>query len=128
MTAKAFLMGRLLATLTLLVLVPLAIGYALKAHHDTTTRNTTSTCGGYLPFEGVPGGTIDGKNKVFTLTNAGKPLGVAPAQLLMWRNFPLVPGVGYTISGDTITFTNAPQPASGSMPADTIFAQGLVRQ
>ena len=76
--------------------------------------------GNYTPFEGVPSGTVDGTNKVFTLTNGGTPLGVAPSQATVWLNFPLVPGVGYTISTDTITFTNAPT------SADTIFARGLI--
>lgn len=76
--------------------------------------------GNYTPFEGIPSGTVNGTNRVFTLTNGGTPLGVAPSQATVWLNFPLVPGVGYTISGDAITFTNAP------ISTDTIFARGWI--
>jgi hypothetical protein len=31
-----------------------------------------------------------------------------PNSLLVWDNFPLIPEVGYTVSGDTVTFTSAP--------------------
>ena len=76
-------------------------------------------------FQGTPAGTIDGVNRVFTLTNNGTPLSAAPSQVTVWLNFPLVEGVGFTVTGTAITFTTAPQPASGSTPADTIFAQGV---
>lgn len=76
--------------------------------------------GGLVPFSGTPIGTQDGVNRVFTLANGGTPLAVAPVYAEVWVNFPLVSGVGYTLAGDTITFTNAPQ------PTDTIFAQGFV--
>lgn len=80
---------------------------------------------GLTPFAGVPIGTIDGTNKVFTLANGASPLGVAPSQVTVWLNYPLVQGVGYTLSGDTITFATAPQPANGGTPGDSIYAQGL---
>lgn len=73
-----------------------------------------------IPFEGVLDGTIDGANKVFTLTNNGVALTVAPAQATVWLNFPLVVNVGYTISGVTVTFTNAP------ITGDTLYASGLI--
>lgn len=72
------------------------------------------------PFEGVLSGTINGSNKVFTLTNGGVALTTAPAQATVWLNFPVVLNVGYTISGVTVTFTNAPQ------VGDTLYARGLV--
>jgi hypothetical protein len=34
-----------------------------------------------------------------------------PNTLLIWDNFPMIPEVGYTISGSTITFTVAPDPS-----------------
>lgn len=73
----------------------------------------------FTPFEGILNGTINGTNKVFTLTNNGVALTTAPAQVTVWVNFPLVLNVGYTISGVTVTFTNAPQ------VGDSIYAQGL---
>lgn len=70
-------------------------------------------------FAGVPQGTQDGVNRVFTLTNAGVPLTAAPTQLEVWSNISLVVNVGYTISGVTIVYAVAPQ------PTDTIWAQGV---
>ncbi|HXF12275.1 MAG TPA: hypothetical protein VN517_03935 [Terriglobales bacterium] len=70
-------------------------------------------------FAGVPQGTQDGVNRVFTLTNAGVPLTSAPTQLEVWNNISLVVNVGYTISGVTIVYATAPQ------PLDTIWAQGV---
>lgn len=77
------------------------------------------------PFAGVPIGTIDGTNKVFTLANGSSPLGIAPTQATVWLNFPLINGLGYTLSGDTITYAVAPQPASGGVAGDSIYAQGF---
>lgn len=79
------------------------------------------------PFAGVPIGTVDGTNKVFTLANGTSPLGTAPIAdtVIVWFNFPLVNGLGYTLSEDSITFANAPQPASGGNPADALYAQGF---
>lgn len=71
-------------------------------------------------FAGALLGTIDGINCTFTVSNAGSPLGEAPLQMFLWKNFPQIPGVGYT-SGpgvDQITFTYAPE------PGDTLYAQG----
>lgn len=82
----------------------------------------------YIPFEGIPAGTIDGVNTVFTLTNAGTPLvpGTPVAQAEVCLNMPLIPGVGYTLSGVTVTYANPPQPASGSIPGDSIYARGWI--
>lgn len=55
------------------------------------------------PSAGTLTGTQDGTNKVFTI-----PVTPYPNTLLVWDNYPLVNGVGYTISGNTITFTTAP--------------------
>jgi hypothetical protein len=76
-------------------------------------------------FAGIPQGTIDGVNRAFTLTNAGIPLTVFPTQATVWFNFPLVPGLGYTLTGVTIIYANPPQPASGGSPADAIYAEGF---
>ena len=84
--------------------------------------------GALTPFAGVPSGTIDGTNRAFTLTNAGTSLTTnpVPGTVVAWLNFPLVNGRGFTISGTTITYDTAPQPASGSVPADIIYAQGFI--
>jgi hypothetical protein len=72
-----------------------------------------------VPFGGVPQGTQDGVNRVFTLTNSGTPLTSPPTQVEVWNNFPLVAGVGFTISGVVITYATAPA------ITDTIWAQGV---
>lgn len=72
-----------------------------------------------ITFQGVPSGTVDGVNRVFTLTNNGTPLTTVPTQAEVWLNFPLALNVGYTISGVTIVYATAP------VSADTIWAQGI---
>lgn len=69
---------------------------------------------GLLPVTETPIGTIDGTNKVFTLT-------FPPTQPLIWNNYPQVNGLGFTLSGagnQTLTYANAPRPN-----IDTISAQ-----
>lgn len=78
--------------------------------------------GALTPFSGIPAGTIDGTNRAFTLTNNGTALSAAPVAgtTIAWLNFPLVEGLGFSISGTTVTYANAPQ--SG----DTLYAQGFL--
>ena len=72
-------------------------------------------------FAGTPSGTIDGVNRVFTLTNGGVAIAnVTPVQVTVWCNFPLIQGVGFTITGNQVTFTSAPQ------IGDSIYAQGIL--
>lgn len=75
-------------------------------------------------FAGIPSGTVNGTNTVFTMS-----IPVTPAQLTVVLNFPLVPGLGYTSSWTsgtlTITYAIAPQPVSGGVPADAIYAYGF---
>ena len=70
-------------------------------------------------FAGNLQGTIDGVNRVFTITNGGTPLTIAPTQVTVWDNFPLANGTGYTVSGVTVVFAAAPQ------PGDTVYSQGF---
>jgi hypothetical protein len=72
-----------------------------------------------VPFAGIPQGTINGVNRTFTLTNGGTPLSTAPTQSEIWNNYPLVSGVGYTLTGVTIVYTTAP------VTGDTLWAQGV---
>lgn len=81
---------------------------------------------GLTPFSGTPSGTINGTNRVFTLTNGGTPIpNATPAQVTAWLNFPLALGIGFTVSGNVITYASAPQTASGSGAADIVYAQGF---
>jgi hypothetical protein len=77
-----------------------------------------------VAFAGVPAGTIDGTNTVFTMS-----IPVAPAQLTVVLNIPLIPGLGYTSTWAagvlTITYATAPQPAAGGVAADAIYAYGF---
>ena len=66
--------------------------------------------GGLTLFQGIPSGVIDGTNTVFTLTNGGAALPSNAVQAIVWKNFPQIQGIGYTLVGNTITFATAPQP------------------
>lgn len=73
--------------------------------------------GGSTPFSLVPAGAINGSNTIFTLP-------ITPALLfLMLNGNVLTPGLGYTISGNTITMASPPQ--AGEEP-DELFAQGII--
>ena len=81
-------------------------------------------------FAGIPTGPINGTNTVFTVVNGSTPLTAIPAQITAWLNFPLVSGVGYSLSIVSgilkITYSLAPQPATGGSPADAIYCQGII--
>lgn len=84
-------------------------------------QNVGASAGAFEnPFAGTPLGTINGTNTVFTLTNGGAllPAAAVPGTVLVWLNVPLISGIGFTISGNTITFASAPQ------VGDSIYAQG----
>ena len=78
------------------------------------------TPSGVSLFSGALSGSQNGVNRVFQYTNNGSPLGKTPIQAVVWKNYPLVIGVGYVAGPgiDQITFTNAPK------PTDTLWAQG----
>ncbi len=69
-------------------------------------------------FQGIPTGTIDGVNRVFTFS-----VPVTPSQLTVWLNFPLIVNAGYTTSWAsgtvTIVYTVAPQ------IGDDLYVQGF---
>lgn len=71
-------------------------------------------------FAGMLAGTVDGSNCIFTITNAGTVVDGHPTQILVWKNFPQIPGVGYTPGpgANQVTFTFAPE------LGDILFAQG----
>lgn len=84
----------------------------------------------FVTFAGTPQGTIDGTNKTFTLMNGATPLTSIPVLMQASLNSSLIPNVGFTLAivGGfvKITYATAPQPASGSAPADVIYAQGVL--
>jgi hypothetical protein len=71
-------------------------------------------------FAGVPSGTVNGVNKIFNLTNGGGSIGRTPLQMIVWQNFPLTPGAGYSLGpgAGQITYASAPK------ITDTLYAQG----
>lgn len=83
-----------------------------------------SSSGAPTPFSGVPTGTIDGTNTVFTVVNGSTPLTAIPTIAFAWTNFDLIPGLGYAlsvVSGQLqITYASPPQ------PADSLWVQGLL--
>lgn len=83
-----------------------------------------SSSGAPTAFAGVPTGTVNGTNTVFTMVNGSTPLAVIPTQSTVWLNFPLILGLGYTLSVVTsqvkITFATAPK------TGDSLYAQGLL--
>lgn len=91
---------------------------------DQAPSNSGGGAATLTAFAGTPSGTVNGTNTVFTFA-----VPAAPVQVTVWLNFPLVVGAGYTVSWATgtltITYANAPQPASGSTPADILYVQGL---
>lgn len=98
--------------------------FRAETHEDSLDRltmivqqmNEMLVQAGINPFSGMLSGTKDGSNRVFTIT--GIPNGKTLRQVTVWNNYPLIEGVGYTRSGLTVTFTNAP------VADDTLFAQG----
>ena len=75
------------------------------------------------PKQEAPAGTIDGNNKMFTLSNA--PL---PNTLALYKNgIFLTPGIGadYTLLGNQVTYAVAPQPPTLETSGDSLYAQYL---
>lgn len=112
---KAFLIGRLLATLTLLVLVPLAIGYALKAHHDTTTQNTTEATIDVGFYAAAPG------------TNGlAMPIQTSGGLYVRWRDNGTNLYADYSLDGSN--WTNFYSEAVGAFITPTAYGFGGVQQ
>lgn len=72
-------------------------------------------------FAGPLTGTKDGANTIFTITNAGSPIGKAPVDILVWDNFILAPGIGYTLgpAAGQVQFTVAPG------ATDDLYSKGV---
>lgn len=82
---------------------------------DQSLNSTTSSAPGIISE--VPAGAIDGTNRFFTLSHV-------PLSGTAWLNIALIPGLGFTLAGNVITYARAPQPTSGGVPADAIYFQG----
>jgi hypothetical protein len=71
-----------------------------------------SSSGAPTPFGEVPTGTINGTNCIFSISKS-------LSQATVWLNFPLIPGLGYTLVGTVLTYANAPQ------IGDSLYVQGF---
>jgi hypothetical protein len=70
-----------------------------------------------IPVSGQFQQSPDGIRTVFWTTGNIAP---EPNTMIVWDNFPLVPGVGFTVSGFQVTFTVAPA------ATDNLFWQGWI--
>jgi hypothetical protein len=85
---------------------------------DQTIPGTGGGGTSYTPFgPTTPSGTVDGANRVFTVSIPGNPV-----SLTVVNNYVLTQGVGYTASwsSGTLTITYAFAPS----PGDTLSVQG----
>lgn len=70
-----------------------------------TVPNAAGTSSGYgFPVAGIPIGTIDGVNRIFYIPSL--PI---TNTLIVWKNFPLIPDIGYILNGNELIFSVAPQ-------------------
>lgn len=87
------------------ILTPPTVGQRIKLFY----LNSAFDAPGHISRE-TPDGVVDGSNAVFTLRNtpaSGLEMGFVNEQYQ-------IPGVAYTISGNTITFNSGSQPPLGS--------------
>lgn len=114
--------GHAIAYLDNTILYTVVIYHPLFGTTPVSLTNQSYGSGGgnaLIAFSAALLGTIDGTNKVFQLTTNGTtPVPGAISTATVWDNFPLVMGVGYTLSGNTVTFTNPPQ------IGDALYGQG----
>lgn len=94
------------------------VGAPMVGNMEIITMATANTVSPSVPtpVSGNIAGTIDGNNTVFTLPVTNYVEG----SLIIWCNFPLIPNIGYTANGNTITFANAPS------AGDVLFFQSWV--
>lgn len=93
-------------------------------YYDTGSAWTLVGPSGAAPgraFAGALSPSPDGTTTVFDLTNGGTPIGATPSWAIVWKNAPLIPGVGYTLgpSAGQVTFTYAPA------ATDNLYGQGF---
>lgn len=114
--ADAYLTGT--EPFTLVIWHPLFGGVPLVLPDQWVSQE--GNAGGLTSFSGPMKESPDGTRTVFTLTNNGTIIpNSTPAQVTVWRNYALVQGVGFTVSGNQVTYAVAPQ------IGDSLYGQGL---
>ena len=81
---------------------------------NTEILTATSNLFTPIPVSGIPSGNANSSNQIFSIPSI--PI---LGSLLVWQNVPLIPNIGYTINGTTITFTTPPT------PSDNLYYQYL---
>jgi hypothetical protein len=95
----------------------IAEGAPFIGNTEILTVVAAATTPANLPVSGVFQESPNGNLQVFTTYGNVAPI---PNTLLVWCNYPLILGVGYTVSGSTVTFTTAP------ISTDNLYWQGWV--
>lgn len=86
---------------------------------NTQILTASSYVGNVTASSGNLTGIQNNINLTFTLPLPALTMPM-PGTLLVWNNYPLIPGIGYVQSGTTITFTTAPA------PSDSLYYQCLL--
>jgi hypothetical protein len=68
----------------------------------------------------VSGGFQQSPNGNLTTFTTNGNVALIPASAIVWDNTPLIPGVGFTVSGINVTFASAPN------ANDALWWQGFV--
>lgn len=92
-------------------------GAPFEGNTEIITVVAAATIPVNIPVAGTFQQTPDGLRVQFWTTGNIAP---QPNTMIVWDNFPLIPGVGFTVSGYQVTFTTAPN------PTDNLFWQGWI--
>jgi hypothetical protein len=92
-------------------------GAPFQGNTEILTVVTAATTPANIPVSGTFQETPDGIRTVFTTTGFVSPI---PATVIVWNNFPLILGVGFSISGYTVTYFVPP------ISTDNLYWQGWI--
>lgn len=91
-------------------------GSPFVGNTEIITTASASQLVGITPVSGELTGIKNGVNIIFSMPYDN----IITNSLVIWDNFPLIPGIGYTVSGSTITFTTPPS------KNDYLYFQGWI--
>ena len=92
-------------------------GAPFQGNTEIMTVQSNTSAPTNIPVSGTFQQSPDGVKTQFWTNGNISP---EPNTLIVWNNFPLIPGIGYTISGYTVNFTNPPDPLA------KLFWQGWI--